>query len=41
MEYVIVGVSLSEAKCIGGEYSNESRKMIYFTNVCAHQITGI
>ncbi len=29
IEYAFVGVSLSEAKFMGGEYSNESRNTIY------------
>ncbi len=29
MEYAFVGVSLSEAKFTGEEYSNESRNTIY------------
>ncbi len=29
VEYAFVGVSLSDAKCMGGEYSNESRNAIY------------
>ncbi len=27
--YVFVGVSLSDAKCTGGDYSNESRNAFY------------
>ncbi len=40
IEYAFLGVSLSDAKFMAGEYSNESRNEIYF-NVCARQITGI
>ncbi len=29
IEYAFVGVSLSDAKFMGGEYSNESRNEIY------------
>jgi len=29
IEYAFVGVSFSEAKFMGGEYLNESRKVIY------------
>ncbi len=28
-EYAFVGVSLSDAKVMGGEYSNESRNVFY------------
>ncbi len=38
-EDAFVGVSLSDAKVMGGEYSNESGNV--FINVCAYQITGI
>ncbi len=29
IEYAFLGVSLSDAKVTGGEYSNESRKVFY------------